>query len=88
MLFNGYNPLSKLTLSEQEDLYQFAKLFRNIENAVKTSPNIIIPDLCSCDNILVGKNNTIKLIDYDGFQVKDTKTAFISSSSKRSSVLK
>ena len=70
---------SKLTLSEQEDLYQFAKLFRNIENAVKTSPNIIIPDLCSCDNILVGKNNTIKLIDYDGFQVKDTKTAFISS---------
>ena len=68
------------TLSEKEDLSRYAKIHYNIEKIVKNSPDIVMPDLCSCDNILVGKNDTIKLIDYDGLQTKNIPTFSISSS--------
>lgn len=70
--FNQWD--EQLTLTEREDLYKYAKIHHNLEQTVKESKDIVIPDLCTCDNILVRKNGTVKLIDYDGFQVKDIKT--------------
>lgn len=68
------------TIEQRQDLYNYADLHYKIEQVVKNSEDIVIPDLCSCDNILVKADNSVKLIDYDGFQVKDINTFSISSS--------
>ena len=69
-----------LTLADRENLQKYAKIHCNLEKIVKASPDIVMPDLCSCDNILAGPDDTIKLIDYDGLQTKHIPTPSISSS--------
>ncbi len=61
----------QLTTQQRSDLHHYYELYRKIENAVKKAneAGIVIPDLCTCDNILVLPDGSIKLIDYDGMQV-------------------
>lgn len=71
----------ELTQSKSEDLYRYAKVHGNLKNIIEDSPDIIFPDLCTCENIILNNNdNTIKLIDFDGFQVKDQSSFCISTS--------
>lgn len=70
-----------LTVSEQEDLLEFAKMYMAIENPVRKASNVVFPDLCTCDNIFIQPNQNeynIQFIDYDGLQVDEHKSSSIS----------
>lgn len=69
-----------LSLSDSADLYRYAKIYSNLENIVKRTPNIVFPDLCTCDNIFLADDLSVQMIDYDDLQVGDYKTVVISSS--------
>ena len=71
----------ELSQTESEDLYRYAGIHGKLEAIIKDSPDIVVPDLCACDNIILNNNGkTIKLIDFDGIQVKDQPTFCISTS--------
>lgn len=74
--FNHYNDC--LSEKEKGDLYNFGKIQQNLEKAISQTPEIVYPDLCTCDNIFIDKKRRIQLLDYDGFQIKDQKTGTIS----------
>ena len=59
------------TLYQKSNLYELFEIYSKLENVVKRSNDhgIVIPDLCTCDNIILLKDGSIKLIDYDGLQV-------------------
>ena len=67
----------KLTLSQRGDLYQYANVYSNLEGVVASTPNIVYPDLCTCDNIYIYRDK-IQLIDYDGLQVGNHPTPAVS----------
>lgn len=71
-----------LTLKERCDLSEYGKHYLKLEKIVKDSPNIVIPDLLTVDNIMIYKNEAgekvIKLVDWDGIQVDD-KMVFVQS---------
>lgn len=70
-----------LTQTETEDLYRYAKVHGNLERIIEDSTDMVFPDLCTCENIVLNNNDsTIKLIDFDGIQVKDQPTFCISTS--------
>lgn len=66
---NSYD--DNFTLREKADLNAYFKLYTKIEELVARANKlgIVIPDLCSCDNIVVTPDGKIKLIDYDGMQI-------------------
>lgn len=73
-----YNTMDEnLTIEERKDLQQYANIYAKLEKIIKSTPDVVYPDICTCDNIYVHDNN-IQLIDYDGFQVKDKSTMTIS----------
>lgn len=59
----------KLTRKEHENLKMFAQNHSKLEKVLKDNPNIVFPDFCTCDNIIIEKSGNIRLIDYDGLQV-------------------
>ena len=61
----------KMTLEDRIDLYKYAKLYLKLEKIIKTHQNVVFPDLLNNGNIIIKKNGIIKLIDYDGMQIKD-----------------
>ena len=71
--------LLKMSKSGVRDLTEIANLYKKIEDVVKESPNIVFPDLCTLSNILVTRDNDIRLIDYDGLQIDNYKAVCVSS---------
>ena len=68
---------NNLTISERKDLYGYAYIYSNLESIVQSTPDIVYPDLCTCDNIYVNGKG-IQLIDYDGLQVGNNLSLSIS----------
>ena len=67
-----------LPLDKRKDLFYYADLYKKIEDIVRKNEKIVFPDLCTCDNIIMGDNGKITLIDYDGLQVDNYNTGMIS----------
>lgn len=54
------------------DLGMYADVYSGLEGIVKSTPDIIYPDICSYDNIFISDNGKrVELIDYEGLQVGD-----------------
>lgn len=58
------------TLADRADLKGYAELFAKIEEVVMKANKlgIVIPDLCTCDNIFIMPDGSIRIIDFDGLQ--------------------
>lgn len=69
--YNRYDELR--TLRDRTDLYKYASIHSQLESIVKRGHHqrnkIVFPDLATCDNIYLDKNDNVSLIDYDGLQV-------------------
>lgn len=65
------------TLKQRRDLYHYAFLYEKIEDVVKRAnkEGIVMPDLCTCDNIIVQPDGSLKFVDYDGMQMGSTDKA-------------
>lgn len=68
-----------LTMFERSNLLQYADLHFKLEKIIRSTPDIVYPDICTCENIYISGPD-IQLIDYDGFQIGKHKTLDISSS--------
>ena len=75
--YNVYD--QSLSLGDRSNLYKYAMIHSKLEEIVKSTPDIVYPDLCTCDNIYIC-DNEIQLIDYDGFQVGNHSSLCISTS--------
>ena len=65
---NNYD--ANYSLFERADLNKYALLYSKIEQVVKKANKvgIVMPDLCTCDNIIILPNGNLKFIDFDGMQ--------------------
>lgn len=65
---------------ENINLEQYSKIYSKLENIViKANKNgIIMPDMCTEGNILIQKDGNLRIIDYDGLQIKDNISIAIS----------
>ena len=70
----------KLTIKQREDLNKYAKIHSRIEQILIKNPNIVFPDICTCENIFISEKEKIQLIDYDGLQVGKYRTSSLSTS--------
>lgn len=77
--FNTHD--DNLSISERENLLYYIRQHLQLEDIVKRAnqEEIIFPDLCTCDNILIN-GNKISFIDYDGLQIKNHRVDAISTS--------
>ena len=59
------------TLDQVSDLWQYYELFSKLETIVARANKlgIVMPDICTCENIIISSDGMIKLIDYDGNQI-------------------
>ena len=73
---------NRYSLSDRADLNMYATIYSKLEDVVKRAnkEGMIFPDLCTCDNIFIDKNGNYKLIDYDGIQIGNFITPFLSTS--------
>lgn len=63
---------SGLNQAQRSDLNLYATIYNRLEEILKSTPDIVYPDICSYDNIFVSENGKrVELIDYEGFQVGD-----------------
>ncbi len=79
----NYNEFdNNLSLQDRVDLNMYANMHHKLEDIVKrgNKEGIIFPDLCSCDNIIITRDGNMKIIDYDGLQVKQHRSICLSSS--------
>lgn len=58
------------TLAQRSDLHAYSILYNKIEGVVKKANRvgIVMPDLCTCDNIVIMPDGSLRFIDYDGMQ--------------------
>ena len=58
------------TIDKVCDLWHYYELFSKLEEIVKKANKvgIVMPDICTCENIIIQDNGDIKIIDYDGNQ--------------------
>lgn len=58
------------TVEQVCDLWHYYELFHKLETIIEKANKvgIVMPDLCTCENIIVQKNGNLKIIDYDGNQ--------------------
>ena len=75
--FNSYD--QSFTMEQRADLKGYSDVFYNLSSAVERAnkKGIIMPDLCTCDNIFIS-GGKISIIDYDGLQVGKHKAYTIS----------
>jgi hypothetical protein len=59
------------TLADRGNLDHFAELYAKIEEVVikANRVGIIMPDLCTFDNIIIQSDGSLKFIDFDGMQL-------------------
>lgn len=71
------------TLAQRSNLVDYAKLFSKIESVVKRANKVgvVMPDLCTCDNIILSPNGGVKFIDFDGMQFGKNDKSFAFSTS-------
>ena len=70
----------QLDYKECRNLEMYANLFNRLESIVKSTPDIVYPDICNYDNIFVSDNGRkVELIDYEGLQVGNYPTLSFSS---------
>lgn len=64
------NWVKQLDYKECRNLEMYANIFNRLESIVKSTPDIVYPDICNYDNIFVSDNGRkVELIDYEGLQV-------------------
>ena len=68
---------SNLSLRQRSNLLMYANQYKRLEDIIKNTPNIVYPDICTCDNIYVNSSG-IQLIDYDGLQINNHPTVSFS----------
>lgn len=58
------------TLKDRANLKHYAELYAKIEEIVAKANRvgIVMPDLCTCDNIIILPDGSLKFIDFDGMQ--------------------
>lgn len=58
------------TLADRANLRHYAELYAKIEDVVikANKLGIVMPDLCTCDNIFILPDGSLKFIDFDGLQ--------------------
>lgn len=58
------------TLEDRGNLHHFAELFAKIEEVVVKANRvgIVMPDLCTLDNIIIQPDGSLRFIDFDGMQ--------------------
>ena len=80
MTLNEYR--ENLSYKELLDIRRFAEIFKKVEDIVKRANKlgVVFPDLCTLDNIMIGNNNEISMIDFDGMQIQKYIALFMSSS--------
>lgn len=73
---------NRYSLSDRANLNMYATIHSKLEDVVKRAnkEGMVFPDLCTCDNIFIDKNANYKLIDYDGIQIGNFVTPFLSTS--------
>ena len=71
------------TLQQKSDLDAYFRLYTKIEELVARANKlcIVMPDLCTCDNIIFTPEGKVKLIDYDGMQIGNNDRAIALSTS-------
>lgn len=59
------------TIDQVCDLWHYYELFKKLETIVEKANKlgIVMPDICTCENIIIQKDGTIRIIDYDGNQI-------------------
>lgn len=74
--------VADFSLYDKANLLKYAKLYCKIEEAVKKANRlgIVIPDLCTCSNIMIDQDGKIRLVDYDGLQFGPSDKALFTSS--------
>lgn len=55
-------------------LADYATLYHKVEKEVMANENLVFPDICNRDNIMLDESGKVRLIDYDGMQVEDYKS--------------
>lgn len=65
---------------DYENFKTFNPFFHKLEEIIKKSDSVVVPDLCTCENIFIEPNGNIKLLDYDGMQIGDNITLTSSTS--------
>lgn len=78
---NSYD--DNFTLEQRSDLHHYFDLYRKIEDIVMKAnkEGIVIPDLCTCDNIVILPDGSLRFIDYDGMQFGEQDKAIAISTS-------
>ena len=78
---NNYD--DNFSLQQSADLNAYFKLYTKIEELVARAnkKGIVMPDLCTCDNIMFTSDGKVKLIDYDGMQIGEKDKAIVLSTS-------
>ena len=66
-----HDNICKNTKYSDSNLYRYADLYLKLEKIVKSANRngVIIPDLCSINNVLIDSSDKIHIIDYDDMQV-------------------
>lgn len=66
---------------QASDLMRYATEYKRVESMVKRAHKygIIIPDLLTCENMYIGDNGNLQMIDYDGLQIEDQISVVLSS---------
>lgn len=67
-----------LSLSSKTNLYEYANLYKKLEDIVRRNSNIVIPDLLTDGNFLITDNLDIKLVDTDSMQIGKNRTFTVS----------
>lgn len=59
------------TLDQVCDLWHYYELFSKLESIVDKANKvgIVMPDICTCENIIIQPDGNIRIIDYDGNQI-------------------
>lgn len=68
------------TLDQVCDLWHYYELFSKLETIIDKANKlgIVMPDICTCENIIIQPDGNIRIIDYDGNQIgeKDKSICF------------
>lgn len=73
--YNKYG--QSISINDRTNLYKYADFHYKLESIIKSTPNVVYPDICTCDNIYVS-DGEIQLIDYDGMQVDNYRSLSMS----------
>lgn len=73
---------NKRSYDDIRNLHKYSEQYLKLEDVVKRAHvcDIIIPDLCTFDNLYIDEEGNLQFIDYDGLQIGDLVASSISTS--------